>query len=115
MELAPIMEEDEHQLEEESHMPPPPFIQQQETPVVEEVENEERAIVLFNPSNNIIHHSPSTFSLTPHILSRLKGNFSFLFTYAPFLIVIIVILVNLSYCDFTIQATEISGLNTRIY
>lgn len=74
MELAPIMEEDEHQLEEESHMPPL-FIQQEETPVgIGEVENEERAIVLFNPNNNIVQSSPSTFSLTPHILSRLKGN-----------------------------------------
>lgn len=74
-ELAPIMEEDEHQLEDESHMPPPPFTQQQETPLgVGEVENEERAIVLFNPNNTILQSSPSTFSLTPHILSRLKGD-----------------------------------------
>lgn len=72
-ELAPILEEDEHQLEDELHMPPSPCIilQQEGTG---EVENEERAIVLFNPNNTIIQHSPSTFSLSPHILSRLKGN-----------------------------------------
>ncbi|KAL8096744.1 uncharacterized protein LOC141693262 [Apium graveolens] len=75
LELAPIMEEDEHQVEEESYTPPAPFVQQEETPVgVGEVENEERAIVLFNPNNTIIQSSPSTFSLTPHILERLKGH-----------------------------------------
>lgn len=72
-ELAPIMEEDEHQVEDETPMPtPPPFVQQ--AVEIGEVENEERAIVLFNPNNtSVIHSSPSTFSLTPHILSRLKG------------------------------------------
>ncbi|KAK1367472.1 DBH-like monooxygenase [Heracleum sosnowskyi] len=74
-ELAPIMEEDEQQVEDETLMPtPPPFAQQEETAVeIGEVENEERAIVVFNPNNTVIQSSPSTFSLTPHILSRLKG------------------------------------------
>ncbi|XP_017255707.1 uncharacterized protein LOC108225373 [Daucus carota subsp. sativus] len=68
VELAPIIEEEEEEpLQHEDEE------QRIATEAGVDVENEERAIVLFNPANPFIHSPPPTFSLTPHILSRLKG------------------------------------------